>query len=163
MEAAVGVGAPVGVKGLESRAGQGIAGVQRGQFEIATNDVVHGGEDFGVGVNAVENLALVAEIGKAPGALFLVDLDTRASTLLFAQLFEADSQRFQPFDIDEVGQDGVTFFVEVGFVCHRQRVLAGAKGFQRLSDIHAGVPRIDTHPSKRRRDQWISMAASVPA
>ena len=65
MELAVVVGAPIGVQPLQPFAGQCVAGVERGELEVAADHVVDGGEYFGVGIDEVEGGAFVAEIGEA--------------------------------------------------------------------------------------------------
>ena len=116
MELAVVVGAPIGVQPLQSFAGQGVAGVERGELEVAGDDVVDGGEHGWVGVDSVEGRAFVAEVGEAAGARFLVNFDTGVHAFFFAQFFESRLQRFEPLVVDKAGKYGETFVVEIGFV-----------------------------------------------
>ena len=116
MELAVVVGAPIGVQPLQPFAGQCVAGVERGELEVAADHVVDGGEHGRVGIDEVEGRSLVAQIGEAAGTGFLVDFDAGVRAFFLAQLFKTGAQAFEPLVVDKAREYGEALVVEIGFV-----------------------------------------------
>ena len=136
MEPAVVVLAPIGVQALQALTGQGVAGVERRELELATDHVVDGREYSGMGIDPVEDFALVGQVREAAGALFLVDLGSGVYAFLLAEFLEAGAQALEPFGVDDIVEDYKALFIEIVSFLIAQLVLVCAELGEGLGDIH---------------------------
>ena len=89
-----------------------------------------------MGIDAVEDRPLVAEVGETASALLLMDFNTGVDSFFLAQLLEAGAQCREPLVVDNARKYGVALLVEVVSVLLGQHALVGTQGIQCACDVH---------------------------